>query len=403
MEIPITDPKKWCKIARRLSGEERHAFIRDTFAQELPQEFKEGIDVGWFLDDLGWLEDQGRYEEVLDFASLVYEINADMLEDSFYYVDAHVIDIKLFQGRCSSEDLVRLFANPVDSIDHLIPIFDKLVFYGHLDMMMDVIEHCYEKVKNDDKLVGRAESDFGEAAFMLKFQQVYEQTKAGQAVDTEEIVAYLGSYDYKFTSEEVEDIIAQLCTELADTGFAVDEVVTQEDILCLSMVFPKYLYAQTGLNFQIGSILWYAVMDMCPLADSIAEESSTFGELFAADSEAFQAYIYDRLDLISNKKPHAVGVLWGLPYFYDFLLTHELISEELHTRILKMVEGMKSEVIKFRVDELWKYDYVHVWPAPKSVNPARFAREAQLFGRTFSEHIDVDELVEVGFIPTKER
>lgn len=133
------------------------------------------------------------------------------------------------------------------------------------------------------------------------------------------------------------------------------------------------------------------------LADSIAEESITFGELFAADSEAFQAYIYDRLDLISNKKPHAVGVLWGLPYFYDFLLTHELISEELHTRILEQVEGMKGDVIKARVGELWKYDYVHAWPAPKSVDPAQFAREAQLFRRTFSERIGVKELVAGGF------
>ncbi len=132
-----------------------------------------------------------------------------------------------------------------------------------------------------------------------------------------------------------------------------------------------------------------------------AEESGSLELLLELDQGNFDEYICGRFGFLSNKKPHAAAVLWGMPYVYDFLIINQLVSEEIALQALQFITGMKMDLIEGQGDSVWEYSFVHSWGRPDSVGEEDFLSEKEYFKRTFAEEVDLKEYLPAEYFINK--
>jgi hypothetical protein len=94
---------------------------------------------------------------------------------------------------------------------------------------------------------------------------------------------------------------------------------------------------------------------------------------------------------LSKKQPNAAGLLWGMPYVYEFLLHKEIVSGVLYRAILDRVASLKAKFIAAFPHYLWKYDFVHRWTHPDAVSTEELASETALFADSFRRVILLDD------------
>ena len=298
-----------------------------------------------------------------------------------------VIDVKLFRRELAERDFLRFMANPVASIDWLIPLFDKLILYGYTALAWRIAQEVYKPVKESPELIGDAASGFGAAAFMLVWQSVYERLVQGQPVDRDEIKTALQGFDY-----QVDDVYEEMLRILSGEE-TLDDVLQRDSsryLRVLNLLFCRYMLDQKQVNFAAADLMWYGAMECIRPGkpdNSKGSPQKPLDEFLKLRHQRLVEYVTGRLSFLSNQRPNAFGVLWGIPYVYDFLLAQGAVSQRIHQAALDTAQTLKEQIIRENISALWQYDFVHSWSRPDSIDPDLFKEEAELFRRTFTENV----------------
>ena len=96
---------------------------------------------------------------------------------------------------------------------------------------------------------------------------------------------------------------------------------------------------------------------------------------------------------LSSSQAEAASVLWGIVYFYDFLLSRNIIAEPIHRNVMESVNSLKADVIRAFRRSLWRYDFVHRWTPPDSISEDEFAVESRMFAKTADMKVPLSEEV----------
>ncbi len=239
-------------------------------------------------------------------------------------------------------------------------------------------------------MIGGAEEDFARTVLMNEFQKLYQFKGQTTMANREELFNRLELYGYV----DIDEINPALNHLLSDTNCSTlsyqDFKVNRRDFYhALSTSFCKYVFEEKGINFPTAYDIWMGAWECFSI--EAAEESGSLERLFELDPGNFDEYIYGRFGFLSNKKPHAAAVLWGMPYVYDFLIINQLVSEEVTLQALQFITGMKMDLIEGQEDSIWEYSFVHSWGSPDSVGEEDFLSEKEYFERTFTDIVDVKE------------
>lgn len=181
LETLLENSDEWFKYYKKLTQDERYKLLKETFSSSIPDELANGIDfVDLFITCFDVLKRERQFGKMSELYDVIYPQKQICGED-FFYVDKALIDSYLF---CAEPDRIKQHLAsfkeyPVKSIDALINVFNKLVFYNYTDLALDVVKSVHPIVAHSKKLIPGAEMEFEDLIYMEQMQEIYQMLKAG--------------------------------------------------------------------------------------------------------------------------------------------------------------------------------------------------------------------------------
>ena len=113
-----------------------------------------------------------RHEKIIKLDDKVYRWKENL--DEWFYIDKYMIDYHLYCNNIAGvkKHLDSFLSNPAESIDIFTPVLDKLVYYGHSDLALDISFYMFDKAKDAPGLTAGSESGFGWIIYLEKLQSI---------------------------------------------------------------------------------------------------------------------------------------------------------------------------------------------------------------------------------------
>lgn len=390
----LTADKWWSKY-KSMSRQEGYEFFKRTLSLGLPADFTEKIDlIGMVFSSYKGLAADRNYDEVIELQELLHKQDPKAFGEERYYVDSFPMEVNLFRKdhirvKKSMESFI---SDPVQSIDSATPIVYKLKYYGYDEFIKDLSKEVYFVVRESDELIPGADDMYSDIILAMEFQDLYKNKLDGSPIGRQEFVDELKKYHFNDESE----LSLSYDTILGDNGlenlcYADCNKDSWTFFQRLFVGFGKYVFDNKNINFATAYDIFGAAWVSFYRDTSTDTTNDTFHDFFKLNKEALYEHISRRLDFLSNRKPYAVAVLWGMHYIYDFLKLNGLVSDENYSDALKFIKDTKTEMIAGGSNSIWEYDFVHFWTKPDSLDEDEFNTEAKYFERTFYEKMDVNE------------
>ncbi len=386
-------PDEWWDWYREMGEEEKVDFLKDTLASGVTSSFALESGLGEAVVNMfDALLNSKQYGQMLELEALLHDRDTGIPDSDRHYIDFYCLKIHLFNKDIASitRSLQSLVADPVESIDLLIPVLDKLNYYGYGGPALQVSKEVYHRVRGADTLIGGAEEDFARTVLMNELQNLYQSKGQAPTACRKEFLNRMAPYDYE-DKDELGAVFDFLLKDINCSALCYKDLKeNRRDFYhVLSTGFCKYVFAHKGINFPTAYDIWMGAWQN--FSKEAPEESGSMERFFELNQKKFYEFISGRFGLLSNKKPYAVAVLWGMPYVYDFLKLNQLVPEEICLQALGFVTEMKMELIKGQGDSIWRYSFVHSWGRPDAVSEEDFLREKGYFEKTFAEKADPKE------------
>lgn len=402
IEVLFDDADKWYEHFRSLNLLERNEFLKETFSYPLTEEFVEEVDfVDVFITQLHSLEIKLFYDKMLELYDAILP-QKQVFGKDLYYVDDCFIDYYLFNQDLEGlkKHLISFKEYPISAIDSLTNVFNKLVFYNHTDLALDVALTIYPKIHATDELMPGANSDYARFIYMEKIQELYQTLISGGTVKKPEIKKYIKKYGFvlKEELEIIESVLANDFSDYPDIRAYNDE--SHRFWFKLMLMFFKYMYEEKMVSFTAASLIWFEAIDILinenqedevdevGKVGKVDEVGDHFSQIFVLNPKLYRKNIYSRFGFLSTITVSAVGVAWGMSYFYDFLKKYDYISASVHKSAMTEILSVQTEISKARAKELWTYNYLHQWVKPDSVEEEDFIKEKEAFEYTYSNIIE---------------
>lgn len=389
IELLLEDSKKWYKHYSTLNQVESCELLKETFSSALPKEFVKGIDfVNLFIDSFNYLKRERQFEEMIELYDAIVS-QKHVCGEEFFYVDKYMMDYYLFMGELDGvkKHLESFKAFPEKSIDSLLTIFNKLIFYNYTDTALDVALSIYPKVSGSDELVPGADGDFSRFIYLEKVQEIHQLLKTGGKIDKPKIIKYLKKFGF-VVKDQLVTIEFMLSDDFSGHPDFTDFYEAKARFLYNTMLlFSKYMFVEKNVSFPAASSIWFGAMKILISEDQEEDEEEEllgdFDDVFTINSRRFRNEILDCFGFLSSNVASAFSLAWGMTYVYDFLNKYDYISDDVHDAAMLEISSIQAEITKARADELWEYNFVHHWGKPDSVSEQDFIEEKEAFEHTF--------------------
>ena len=393
MNIILNDANKWFKVYKKLNKEEQFRYVFETINCEIPAKFFNNIDFTHFIiHAFGYLKNAKQHEKMVELYDKASRWKENLGE--WYYLDKFLMDYYLYCNNIAGvkKHLDSFLSNP-ESIDIFIPVFDKLVYYGHSDLALDISLHMFDKVKDAPGMIAGSESEFGRIIFMEKLQSVHSDLKKAIPVRRDAIIEYLEKYGYD--PESYIDMIMEVLSPGYEKMPDYDDFRRDKShfTYTLMLIFCRYMLDVKNISFSTSDDIWFVALDSFNAGSPGKTSGMNFDNVFKLNKDKYDEEISGRMGFISNKHTCGCAVAWGMVYVYDFLHKHGYISDKVYNNALEVIDGIKVEITKGYANSLWEYDFVHTWEKPDSISDEEFNAEKELFSDSFKCQIEiVDDL-----------
>jgi len=396
---------EWWKHYREVDDDKKFDYLKKVLASGETAACPPDSELGEAVVSMfGNLYRRKLYGQLLELENLIYSRENGIPNSDRHYIDYYCLGYHLFKSDIASiqRSLQSFIADPEESIDLLIPLHDTLNYYGYGELAVQVCQDVYNRIRDSDRLIGGAEEDFARTIIMSEFQKLYQLKGKATLAYREELFSRLVLYNY-LDKDELNPVINYLLNDTNCSNLNYDdfEVNAQDFYDALSTGFIKYVFEEKGINFPTAYDIWMGAWSC--FCKEAAKDTGGLERFFELDESSFDDYIGDRFAFLSNKKPHAAAVLWGIPYVYDFLKMNQLIPEEVAFNALQYITWMKMNLIDGQEDSICAYSFVHSWGKPDSIEEEDFLKEKIFFERAFTEIVDVKDYLPADFFKSKKR
>ncbi|MFC4766160.1 hypothetical protein [Effusibacillus consociatus] len=381
--IVFQEPEEWIQTYMKLPSQALYDFVMDTLDQHLNDAFLEKIDLVEYLFDV---REQIRPTQEMELVQKLRTREPDYYRGIFCYFENHVIEYALFRNEPdkTKEALQYFIQDPVNGIDMLIPVLRLLYLYGDTEMALECSQKVYNQVKDSPELIPGAEIEFADVLYMGMWQEAYRQLQAGNDVDSSQLNEQIAEWDYEVDEDEVEEIKKRLSqADITIENPAGPWLAREARILWLrqtSWFFLRYMLERKRIDFISSDTIW------CAFFDFLERKQPEIAKL---DPETYFDFNLQELGgylakILSAQQAKIFAIAWGIPYIYDFLLEHLVISPQLHKKAIDVVRRLKPLLMDGYRDTLWKYDFVHRWMPPDTF-PDFESEEVEAFRASFDK------------------
>ena len=381
MSSIIANPEQWCEIYDDAAVAKKYSLLMEALSQPLSPELIEECDLGMLLLEFkDELDDNNLISDALALIEKVQQQQPQLYNQEFPYLDTFRISYYLFSNQLElvRTSLTQFKVNPIDGIEQITSVINLLSYYGVKDILLDFCSSIYHQVKNtglEDELVKYIIQDLVE--------RTYYQLQNGKTIDWELINTEITQYSAKnqqLVAKLRQDLTTQLViNEQFFTNFKNER--ERDNALCLlSIAFSGYMATQKQVNFITSQAIWETVFEFLANRKLPKKQLSHPDSYFEISEQQLDEYAGRLIGgLFSDQQALSVTLVWGIPYVYDFLSSKKVITEALYQQVIAVTVTIKTHLIKFFNEHLWKYNFVHHWMHPDSVSDVDFTAEAAIF------------------------
>jgi hypothetical protein len=387
MSSIIANPEQWCETYDDAAVAKKYKLLMEALSQPLSPEIIEECDLGMLLLELkDELDDNNLISDALVLIEKVQQQQPQLYNQEFPYLDTFRISYYLFcnQIELVSTSLTQFKVNPIDGIEQIASVINLLSYYCAKDVLVDLCSSIYPQVKNT-----ALENELVKYIIQDLVERTYYQLQNGEAVDWELINSEITQYSTK-NQQLAAKLRQDLTTELAiNEQFFTDFKNEREKdkVLCLlSIAFSGYMATQKQMNFITSQAIWETVFEFLANRKLSKKQLSHPDTYFEINEQQLDEYAGRLIGgLFSDQQAVSVTLVWGIPYVYDFLFRENIIAQAIHQEAIGVTVAIKTHLIKFFNEHLWKYNFVHSWMHPDSVSLVDFTAEAAIFSTSIEK------------------
>ena len=365
--------------------------VKEAFSEPLSKAVYEEYDVAEVaMEFLGHHETAKKYQEIEDFYQLLMEHNQELfLENKEYYIEV-LVKYHSSQGNQNKvlSYLQDLLSFGYQNYDILLLIIYYALFYGYTDKVDELIEHLYDKVKNDEELIEGATIDFTLFKFSIELEKLYQaQAKSSDTLNWEPFQEKMANYDFDLIAEfrqAIEKGLLYVGDNVREDFLSTFPENKQAILGAVQLVFMKYIHQQ-GCAFVVSAMTWNALLEYW-----VGNEANTWETFFQFEEERFTEFLQDQQGIMIDYRHMVANILWGSAYVVEFLRTIQVFDEASHQTQMQIIDAVKTLFKEANNVELWQYNFVLNWKAPNEVLATAQTQEKTLFADSF-ELTDEDQ------------
>lgn len=396
MSSLLHDPEQWLNDFEAASAKQQYDLVMQAIAEPIPASIAEEIDLGMTLVEMrDQLVGQNQVELAIVLTQQLQQQQPALYQKEFQYFDDFWVQYYLYQNDLQQVEsaLTRFMANPAQGIDQMLETLDYLAFYNASDLAATLCRATYQPVKASPNVLSGVEIDLAEIVLMRSVEQAYQQLQQGELIDWEALASEIVQIDFD-REPLLTDLRHALETEFqANQTFLKDFKNDRGRVLfLLSINFSKHMAEHKQMGFICSQAIWQSVIEFLEQQERPKKDLSHSDGYFTFQQKALDRYVAQQIGgFLSLRQAVGFGILWGLPYIYDFLLSRQLIQSQMQQQAIAISTELKTQLIQGFEHSLWRYDFVHRWSPPDSIDPAEFATEAEQFAASLQQVIPLSE------------
>ncbi|HEY9662677.1 MAG TPA: hypothetical protein V6C65_29835 [Allocoleopsis sp.] len=390
MTTIITDPEQWYADYEEASVKQQYDLFLEAISQPLTPEIIEDLDLGMLLVMIrDELVNHNQIDQALDLIQTIQEKQPDLYQQEFPFLENLRLEYALYRNNIDEarQALQPFLANPTEDIDQTLAILDYLVFSDAVDLAIDLAQAAYTPVEAADNVVLGTEIEFGEVLLQHQLQQAYTQLKAGEPIDWQAFLAEAMTHGLSKKSKWVEEVQHYLAEPIAATPdfFTLFKRDRNKALRALAVAFCQDMADQKQFSFVCSHAMWGVMCEFLEDRNLPQKKLSQPDLYFYFTQPQLDPYAAQKIgNLLSMQQTIGVGLVWSIPYIYDWLLAKQFIQPAVHQQAIEVATALKADFTN-GYEQLWRYDFVHRWQRPDSVTVADFEAEAKQFADKLAE------------------
>jgi hypothetical protein len=388
MNLFSTDFDAWYDEYEALSPRQQHDELRQVLSQPIDPAYAQEVDLGMTVIELqDMLLNHNHVSEAIEIISLLQQNQPEFYQQEFQYFDKFLVLYHLFRNDIPkvTESLARFQAAPTQDIDYLLEILEDLQFYGAIEPLIPLCRSAYKLVKSSSEYLADTEVEFARIILIdILEKKVYDRLKRGETFDWSELGPQIEPYGYDYTAVMQASLKQSLTCEIEPdpAWLALFKAERQIILRDLQLVFCRYMYDQYQMSFVSTQMIWTLVIDFLEQRKLSAKQSATPDTYFAVKEDQIDRHLGRKIsNFLSMRESHCFAILWGMPFFYEFLLSAKIINASTHDQAIATANAFKQDLIKAFSTTLWRYSFVHRWLPATDASEA----EAAKFDATFEQ------------------
>lgn len=352
----------------------------ELFSTDLPDYFIEEYDVEEILLEVrGHLETEKNFDKILEFTDLIKNKQLELYQNLFQYFDDFLIDYYCFKQ--DGEQVIKAFRNfnndPLQDFDAYLTQLNRVLFYQHTEILeQSVNEDSYRLVQNSNKLMDGAEFDLAFIKMYTTLQRVYESK--GKAPDIASFISTMEGYDFEFKESFASSLETGLFKPMLDAE-SINDLFKKDKEKAFTVIrssFFSYMHSK-DIQFYVSAKITDRLPSYWYEKNKTTKTANAF---FAIETSSFDKFIHSFSGgMFSSNESESIAILWGCVHFYEFLYKHNYISQETFENFLQSSKVIKGRIIARYLPDLWKSDFVHIWPKPDCISEVEFIQERNIF------------------------
>jgi hypothetical protein len=378
----------------------------ELFSTELPGYFIEEYDVEEILLEVrGHQETEKNFDKVLKFTDIIKDKQPELYQNIFQYFDDFLIDYYCLKQ--DAEQVKNTFGNfsknLLQDFNAYLTQLNKVLFYQYTEILQQSVnEESYRLVQNSDEVMDGAEFDLAFIKMYTLLQNVYESK--GKAPDIASFISTMEDYDFEFKSDFASSLETGLLKPILNAD-SMNDLLKKDKEKAFAVIrssFLSYLHSK-DIQFYVSAKITDRVLSYWYEKNKKAKTTNAF---FSVETHSFDKFINSFSgSMFSLNESESIAIMWGCVHFYEFLYKHNYISQETFENFLESSRVIKGRIIARYMTDLWKSDFVHIWPKPDCISEVEFIQERNIFKKSIGlkykpfgklRNEISDELAEIG-------
>jgi hypothetical protein len=357
----FTDCDTWYEHYETLEGfDARLAFYYETFDKIdniLDSDLEDSI-MDCIFDITGHYETEQDFEGYNAFAENVRQKQPAFYKEKYQYFANDLLYYYLRVGNDAKAKyyLDDFIENPLADIDLFLPINQLIALYGKEDWTLEVVEKCYDTLKNAEGYIGNVEDELGDLKMSLLVEKHYLLAKEKGTFEYDSFSKELAPYGFDFSN--VRDLFIEA---MEAENYRKVPLISQKSPFYynqLGYLFCRYMKEELSMSFSKSHRIFFLLVKYWSKHNN--------GKSFKLNEDDYKEQLNREPGFLDNYFHQMyVGVV-GLVYVYDFLYKIELIDEKVHTEAVELSYLLKQEVLKGS-SFCWRYNgFLKHWTKPDS-------------------------------------